>query len=227
MNYLVVGANSAIGGSIIDKLLEQGHQVVRTSRGESNEGPLEFYFDALEERDIDLPEIPLDGMVYLPGTITLKPFSRLTEQDFLKDFRINTLGAVKVLQRALPNLKKAKNASIVLFSTVAASKGLPYHASIAAAKSAVEGLGLSLAAELAPQIRVNIIAPSLTDTPLASRLLLNQQRRDAAVERHPLKDIGKPEQIASLAVYLLGEDSSWMTGQVVAIDGGLSTIAAQ
>ena len=227
MNYLVVGAGSAIGSNICKQLLEQGHQVIKTTRSQSKADSSEYYFDAQGKSEIPLPDIPLDGMVYLPGTITLKPFSRLTEQDFLKDFRINTLGAAKAIQMALPNLKKPENASIVLFSSVAASKGLAFHASIATAKSALEGLGLSLAAELAPQIRVNVIAPSLTDTPLASRLLLNKQRRDAAADRHPLKDIGKPQQIASLAVYLLSDNSAWMTGQVIAMDGGLSTVAVQ
>lgn len=223
MNYLVVGANSAIGKNIITQLDLLGHKVIRTTRQQSESDPAQIHFEALEDSDIALPEIPLHGLVYLPGTINLKPFNRLTNQDFLQDFQVNTLGAVRIIQRALSNLKKAGNASIVLFSTVAASKGMAYHASIASAKAAVEGLGLSLAAELAPHIRVNIIAPSLTDTPLASKLLANDQRRAAAKDRHPLKKIGKPEDIAATAVFLLSENSSWITGQVIAVDGGLSS----
>jgi NAD(P)-dependent dehydrogenase (short-subunit alcohol dehydrogenase family) len=224
MTYLVVGANSAIGESIVLQLKDLGHRVVSTKRQHTDEDDT-LHFDALTTNRLTLPDSSLNGLVYLPGTINLKPFNRLTAQDFIDDFQINLLGAVNVIQQVLPKLKESAGSSIVLFSSVAASKGLPYHASIAAAKSAVEGMGRSLAAELAPQVRVNIIAPSLTDTPLASKLLSNQQRRTAAMGRHPMKDIGKPEDVASVAVFLLTNKSRWITGQVFGVDGGLSTLA--
>jgi NAD(P)-dependent dehydrogenase (short-subunit alcohol dehydrogenase family) len=166
----------------------------------------------------------LDGLVYFPGSITLKPFHRLTREDFLHDFQVNCLGAAETIRQALPSLKAAPSASIVLFSTVAVAQGMPFHASIAAAKGAVEGLALSLAAELAPKIRVNVIAPSLTDTPLAGTLLNTEAKREAAAKRHPLQRIGDPGQVAELADFLLSDASAFMTGQILRPDGGLSSI---
>ena len=223
MRYLIVGGDSAIGQAVGAQLKAEGHQVLFTTRREP--GVDTVFFDALSSDPIALEEIPLDGLVYTPGTINLKPFARLSIDDFLHDFQINLLGAVKVIQQLLPTLKKQQNASIVLFSTVAVSKGLPYHTSIAAAKGALEGFARSLAAELAPKIRVNAVAPSLTDTPLAAKLLSNDQRRTTAAERHPLKRIGKPQDIAALTSFLLTEKSDWITGQVFAVDGGMSNIA--
>ncbi|MDZ7358758.1 MAG: SDR family oxidoreductase, partial [candidate division KSB1 bacterium] len=170
------------------------------------------------------PEL-LDGVVYCPGTINLRPFRQLKEEDFLTDFKINALGAVKTIQGTLNRMKKVEQtASIVLFSTVAVQTGMSYHASIASAKGAVEGLTRSLAAELAPKIRVNCIAPSLTDTPLAARLLGSEEKQQAAAERHPLKRFGQPEDIANLACFLLSDESSWITGQVLHVDGGMSSV---
>ncbi|MGB5530148.1 MAG: SDR family oxidoreductase, partial [Ignavibacteriaceae bacterium] len=158
------------------------------------------------------------------GSINLKPFKSFKEQDYIDDFRINALGVVKVINHFLPNLKKSEKSSIVLFSTVAVQTGMPYHASIAMAKGAVEGLTRSLAAEFAPKIRVNAIAPSLTDTPMASKLLSNEEKKEASAKRHPLGSVGKPDEIANAAYYLLSDESSWVTGQILHIDGGMSSM---
>ncbi|MEY5013611.1 MAG: hypothetical protein RLY69_1326 [Verrucomicrobiota bacterium] len=180
-------------------------------------------FDAASPALHDLPPA-LDGLVYFPGSITLKPFHRVTAEDFIKDFQTNCLGAAAAIQAALPALKAAPSASIVMFSTIAVAQGMAFHASIAAAKGAVEGLTRSLAAELAPKIRVNAIAPSLTDTPLANTLLNSDAKRDAAAKRHPLQQVGKAEDVAKLTAFLLSDDSAFITGQILRPDGGLSSV---
>jgi 3-oxoacyl-[acyl-carrier protein] reductase len=158
-------------------------------------------------------------------SFVLKPFQRLASADFQRDFEINLLGAVKVIQGCLKRLKKSPTgASVILFSTVAVKVGMPFHASVASAKGAVEGLMKSLAAEFAPRIRVNAIAPSLTDTPLAASLLSSDDRRKASADRHPLKRIGSPQEIAGLAQHLLSDEGSWITGQVFHVDGGMSSL---
>lgn len=223
---LLIGGNSGIGLATARRLLDHGHTVIAAAR---NPGPLAELgiqvqpFDALHPAKLDLPAV-LDGLVYCPGTITLKPFHRLTADDFLTDFGVNCLGAVSAIQAALPALKAAPAASIVLFSTVAVAQGMPFHASIAAAKAAVEGLARSLAAELAPKIRVNVIAPSLTDTPLASNLLGSEMKREAAAKRHPLQRVGDPEHTAALVDFLLSDAAGFITGQTLRPDGGLSSI---
>jgi NAD(P)-dependent dehydrogenase (short-subunit alcohol dehydrogenase family) len=225
-NVLLVGGNSGIGFESAKLLTSTGWSVtaaVRDPGGLAGLGVATQPFDAGHVPELDLPEV-LDGLVYCPGTINLKPFHRLTADDFQRDFQVNCLGAARVIQQALPALKKSGNASVVLFSTVAVGIGMPFHASIAAAKGAVEGLVRSLAAELAPGIRVNAIAPSLTDTPLAGTLLNSDAKRDAAAERHPLKRVGDPSETARAVTYLLSPDSSFMTGQVLALDGGMSSV---
>jgi NAD(P)-dependent dehydrogenase (short-subunit alcohol dehydrogenase family) len=176
---------------------------------------------------IDLNDLPeeLHGIAYCPGTIVLKPFQRLSVEDFMQDYRINLLGAVKVIQACLKQLKKSSSgASIVLFSTVAVQTGMAFHASVASAKGAVEGLTRSLAAEFAPRIRVNAIAPSLTDTPLAQALLSSDAKRKASADRHPLRRIGSAEEMARLAAHLLSDDAAWMTGQILHLDGGMGAL---
>ena len=225
-NVLVVGGNSGIGLATVKRLVSQGHQVTVWSRQSDQVEGLGVAFAACDVTTGDLPDAPaeVDAVVYCPGTITLKPFHRLQEKDFLADYQVNVLGAVKVLQQVLPALKKSGNASVVLFSTVAVGLGLPFHASIAAAKGGVEGLVRSLAAELAPGIRVNALAPSLTDTPLAGSLLGTEEKRKAAAERHPLKSVGEPDQVAGLVEMLVTEPGQFMTGQVIGVDGGLGAV---
>ena len=171
----------------------------------------------------DLPD-EIHGFVYCPGAIILKPFKRLTEKAVMEDFRLQVVGAMNAIQAVLPKLLASKSASIVLFSTVAVQQGFNFHAQVAMSKGAIEGLTRSLAAEFAPTIRVNCIAPSLTDTPLSERLLNSEEKRKANAERHPMKAIGSPEDSADLAVFLLSEKTKWMTGQIIHMDGGMSSI---
>jgi len=225
-NILIIGGNSGIGLATAKLLQSQGATLTAASRS-SNElealGIPVQAFDAENSSPLELPEL-LDGLIYFPGTITLKPFHRLTTEDFSQDFQINCLGAAQVIQQALPALKKSPAASIVLFSTVAVAQGMAFHASIATAKAAVEGLTKSLAAELAPKIRVNAIAPSLTDTPLANQFLGNEAKKEAAEKRHPLHSVGNPEDVAQLAAFLLSDSSAFITGQIHRPDGGLSSV---
>ena len=229
MNYLVVGGSSGIGLELVKSLLNDGHTVYSASR-QMRELPAEAKFielDILGDVSILKTEVPeeLHGIAYCPGTINLKPFGRLTEDDFLNDYKINVLGAIKVLQQVIPKLKNVPTSSVVLFSTVAANTGMGFHASVSASKSALQGLAVSLAAEFAAsKIRVNVIAPSLTDTPLASALLSNPERKEASDKRHPLGRIGSPTEIADAAAFLLSDKSAWITGQVLGIDGGMSTL---
>ncbi|MCO5949854.1 SDR family NAD(P)-dependent oxidoreductase [Mucilaginibacter flavidus] len=229
-NILVVGGSFGIGLSVVKFLHQQQANVFVISRSSSEDWPGSVqYFQADVTGNIDdvkmfLPE-KLHGLVYSVGSINLKPFSRLTETDFLNDYRLNVLGAVRIIQQALTPLKNAGGASVVLISSVAARMGMPYHASIAAAKGAVEGMALSLAAELAvQQIRVNVVAPSLTDTPLAQNLLNSPEKRETSAKRHPLGKIGQVEDSSHLIAFLLSENSSWMTGQVIGVDGGIGKL---
>ena len=227
-NYLITGASSGIGKSLVSLLVKDNHRIYATY----NQHPIEAssqiipqqlnVLDNLPEMDY-LPET-LDGFVYCPGSIQLRPFQRIKPESFSADFELQVGGAIKILQHILPRLKAAKQASILLFSTVAVQTGFNFHSQVAVSKGAVEGLARSLAAELAPGIRVNAIAPSLTDTPLASHLLNTEEKKKANARRHPLKKIGSPEHIANMASFLLSDKSSWITGQVLHIDGGLSSI---
>lgn len=222
--YLVIGGSTGIGRAIVDGLMERKQAVTATY----NQNPVnEVYFHHLDvtQDELDLYFAPkeLNGLVYCPGSINLKPFHRISPADFMADLQLQTIGAIKVLQALLPNLKVG-NGSVVLFSTVAVQQGFNFHSQVAVSKGAIEGLTRALAAEWAPAVRVNCIAPSLTDTPLAEKLLSTDQKREANAERHPLKRIGTAHDLAEMAMFLLSDQSSWITGQVLKVDGGMSSI---
>ncbi len=220
---IIVGGSKGIGKAIAQKLLPT-HNIINISRTAPD-----FSHDNLTHHDCDilkddLPEIEsADGLVYCPGSINLKPIARLSLDDFREDFEINVLGAVKSIQKYLDILKKGDKPSIVLFSTVAAKLGMPYHASVAASKSAVEGLVKSLGAEMATTLRINAIAPTVTDTDLASKLLRNEKMIENITERHPLKKFLKPEEVADMAEFLLSEKAMSISGQVFELDCGIVT----
>ncbi len=229
MNYLIVGGSSGIGLQLVNNLINQGHTVYAASRQKRDLPPQVNFIelDILGDVSVLKTELPdeLHGLAYCPGTINLKPFGRLTEDDFLNDFKTNVLGAVKVIQQVINKLKAVNTSSIVLFSTVAANTGMGFHASVAASKSALEGLAVSLAAEFAAnKIRVNVIAPSLTNTPLAANLLSSPERIEASDKRHPLGRIGTAKEVADAAEFLLSDKSTWITGQVLGIDGGMGKL---
>ncbi|MSP09308.1 MAG: SDR family oxidoreductase [Flavobacteriaceae bacterium] len=225
MNYIVFGGSRGIGSVVVDGLVSQGHSVWSVSRsGKAAAGAVGIAWDAVS--DEVPPGLPseIHGVVYAPGSINLKPFRGLKLDEFRADFELNAMGAVKALQACLPGMKLAGKASVVLFSTVAVQTGMSFHASIAMAKGAIEGLTRSLAAEWAPQIRVNAVAPSLVNTDLASRLLSTPEKVEASGKRHPLQRIGEPNDIASVVLFLLGDGSDWITGQVMAVDGGMGSL---
>ncbi len=224
--YAVIGGNTGIGLATVHRLLAAGHHVhaaARTAGPLVDLGVVVQPFEALAPTPLAWPE-KLDGLVYFPGTIVLKPFHRLTTEDFQRDYQVNVAGAIAALQSALPALKASGSASVVLFSTVAVAQGMPMHASIAAAKGALEGLTRSLAAEWASLIRVNAVAPSLTDTPLAAPLLNADLKKEAAAKRHPLQRFGSADEMAGLVAHLLSDDARFMTGQILRVDGGLSAV---
>lgn len=226
--FLIIGASSGIGKQLAQQLSISGHHVIGTYNKHSfdNISSIEYHHLDVLNTDADLSFIPstLAGIAYCPGSISLKPFSRIKPEDFISDFTLQVTGAVRILQKALPAIKANGGGSVVLFSTVAVQTGLPFHTQVAASKGAIEGLTRSLAAEYAPSIRVNCIAPSLTDTPLAASLLANEEKREANAQRHPLKKIGSTEDIASMAEFLLSEKNAWITGQIIAVDGGMGSL---
>ncbi|WP_373072765.1 SDR family NAD(P)-dependent oxidoreductase [Zeaxanthinibacter enoshimensis] len=222
---LMIGGSHGIGKSIVEKLQGENELHIASRSNDGLEGfDVQYHkFDVLEDK-LDTSSLPdqLDGFIYCPGSITLKPFKMLKMEDFRSEMELNFFSLVKVLQDVMP--KVAEGGSVVLFSTVAVGTGMPYHASIAAAKGAIEGFARAMAAEYAPKIRVNVIAPSLVDTPLSSRLLSNEKKQEAMADRHPLKRFGKPSDIASMATFLLSDNSNWMTGQTLGVDGGMGVL---
>lgn len=228
-NYLIIGVTSAMGEATAKKLQESGARIYGTSRKEISGGPgsnISYHYLDVMDEEPDLGFIPdkLDGFVYCPGSINLRPFHRLKPAAFREDFDLQVLGAVRTIQAALHALKASPGSSIVLFSTVAVQSGFNFHTQVSVSKGAIEGLTRSLAAELAPAVRVNAIAPSLTDTPLASKLLNSDEKKEANARRHPLRRVGTADDMANMAEFLLSEKSSWISGQVMHVDGGMSSL---
>jgi len=220
---VIIGGSKGIGNAIVKNLIDSNKiiNISRTPPELDHDNLTHYHCDILKD---ELPNIEsLDSLIYCPGSINLKPISRLSLDDFKNDFEINVLGAVKSIQKYLDKLKNGVKPSILLFSTVASKLGMPYHASIATAKSGVEGLVKSLGAELAPTIRINAIAPTVTDTELASKLLRNDQMRENITERHPLKKFLNPNEVAGMATFLLSDQAASISGQVFELDCGIVT----
>ncbi|WP_316798232.1 SDR family NAD(P)-dependent oxidoreductase [Pedobacter frigidisoli] len=229
-NILIVGASSGIGLDLVHTLNAEGANILAACRSRSPLWPESVKYLEMDVLDSTsalssfMPE-ELYGLVYCVGNINLKPFGRISESDFIDDFKLNVVGAASSIQQSLKSLKNSSSASIVLISSVAARTGMAFHSSIAASKAAIEGLALSLAAELSSlQIRVNVVAPSLTDTPLASKLLNTPEKMEAAAKRHPLGKYGAAKDISAAIAFLLSAESNWITGQIIPVDGGLGNL---
>ena len=225
-NILLIGGSTGIGYELSQKLKEDNNIFISTRNQDKFNHPNiktnELDLDKEFETDW-LPE-HLDGFIYLPGTINLRPFKGLKPSVFIEDFNINVMGCIKILQKVLPKIQAAENPSIVMFSTVAVKIGMPFHSSVSSSKGAIEGLTRSLAAEFAPKIRVNAIAPSILDTPLAEKFLNSETKLENSRNRHPMKEIGSPKDISEVVKFLLEDNSKWMTGQIIPFDGGMSAV---
>lgn len=227
-NYIIIGGSAGIGEELVSLLETQGANVIATyNKNTVEDRPNVKYLEFDAKTDVlnmdDFPE-EIHGLAYCPGSINLKPFHRFKEEEFLEDFKLQVLGATKVIKFLLPNMKKSGDASILLFSTIAVQSGFSFHSQVSMSKGALEGLTRSLAAELSPAVRVNAIAPSLTNTNLAGRFLNTEEKLNLQSEKNPLKKIGEPKDIAEAAAFLLTPSSSWITGQIIHIDGGDSII---
>ena len=224
-NILVVGGSKGIGREIVSSQLEKGNYCYNFSRTESginNQNLIEEKIDILSD---DLPNIEnIDSVIYCPGSINLKPILQLKEEDFVNDFKINVLGAIKTVKTYLTNLKKGDDPSLLFFSTVAVGQGMPFHSSVSVAKAGIEGLTKSLAAELAPSIRVNCIAPTITRTDMAQRILRNEKIEENIANKHPLKKICEAKDISDMADFLISHNAKNITGQIMHVDGGMSTL---
>ncbi|WP_282050741.1 SDR family NAD(P)-dependent oxidoreductase [Maribacter aquivivus] len=224
-NILLIGGSHGIGLSMV-KELQETHNVFVASRTDEelqHKNITHIKFDVTTD-ELDVSQLPekLDGFAYCPGSINLKPFKMMSLDTIKDDMELNFFAMVKIVKEIISLMNEGS--SMVFFSTIAVGTGMPFHTSVAAAKGAIEGFAKSMAAEYAPKVRVNVIAPSLVETPLAKRLLNNDKKREMMSERHPLKRVGNPEDIANAAVFLLSDKSTWMTGQIIGVDGGLSTL---
>ncbi|MET2984634.1 SDR family NAD(P)-dependent oxidoreductase [Aureibaculum conchae] len=221
---IIIGGSKGIGKAILQTLLEKSEviNISRTPSDVNHKNLSQYQCNVLED---ELPKIAeVDSLIYCPGSINLKPISRLNLEDFKDDFNINVLGAVRVIKKYLPQLKKGNNPSVLLFSTVAVKLGMPFHASIAVAKGGVEGLVKSLAAELAPTVRVNAIAPTVTDTGLADKLLRNDKMKEKMIDRHPLKKYLNPQEVADMAEFLISDKTASISGQIFEMDCGIVSL---
>ena len=225
-NILLIGGSTGIGYELSQKLKEDNNIFISTRNQDKFNHPniKTNQLDLDKEFETDWLPDHLDGFVYLPGTINLRPFKGLKPSVFIEDFNINVMGCVKILQKVLPKIQAAENPSIVMFSTVAVKIGMPFHSSVSSSKGAIEGLTRSLAAEFAPKIRVNAIAPSILDTPLAEKFLNSETKLENSRNRHPMKEIGSPKDISEVVKFLLEDNSKWMTGQIIPFDGGMSSV---
>jgi 3-oxoacyl-[acyl-carrier protein] reductase len=225
--YIVAGGSTGMGLELVKDLLHEGNEVHVFSRSKPELEDTSYLIYHPWNALSDVPNLEMfeeiNGLVYLPGTINLKPFHRFSLAEWQEEMQVNTFGAAIFLQQALSGLKRAKG-SVVLMSTVAVQTGMPFHTSISMAKGAIEGLTRSLAAEWAPAIRVNAIAPSLTDTPLASKLLSTAEKKEASAKRHPLQRIGEVGDFSSAIRFLLDEKNTWITGQILHVDGGMGSL---
>ena len=224
---LIVGGTRGIGRRLAERLMAAGRLVITAGRTEdAPPGVFKHILFNATEQQLPVDELPdsLGGLVYCPGSIDLKPLRALTAEDMRRAFEINAVGAFRCIQVCVDRLKRAPGSGVVLFSTVAVQRGMAFHASVAAAKGAVEGLTRSLSAELAPTVRVNCIAPGLTRTGLAEKLLNTPEKEKASADRHPMKRIGEADDIAAMAQFLLSKEATWITGQVIGVDGGMSAI---
>lgn len=227
-NYLIIGGSAGIGKALVDVLAVNNSNVIATynsTTAESTENVTYFQFDATKDV-LDLNDLPdeINGLVYCPGSINLKPFHRFADEDFIEDYKLQVLGATRVIKQLLPKLKMSADPSILLFSTIAVQTGFSFHSQVSMSKGAIEGLVRSLAAEFAPTIRVNAIAPSLTKTKLSSKFLNTPEKEALQATKNPLKKNGAAIDIAEAGAFLLSSKSSWITGQVIHVDGGFSTL---
>ena len=218
---IIVGGSRGIGKEIINELVDD-NMIINLSRNKPELTHTNLTHHNMDILTGDLPDLEdVSSLIYCPGSINLKPISRISLDEFREDFEINVIGAIKAIQKYLPCLKKSNDASILLFSTVATKLGMPYHSSVAASKSAIDGLVKTLGAELAPKIRVNAIAPTITKTDLASKLLRNEKVIENMIERHPLKKILMPEEVSKMAKFLVSKDASSISGQIFNLDAGI------